>query len=306
MKNAISGYWKLFRNEGLSKTFSSFYDYYYSKYKLKKIKQSGNNLVLTHGCNMEVNPNDEGLSAELLVYGSHEPDTTEFVSTYLKENMVCVDVGANIGYYSTLYSRVVGQNGKVLAIEPSPVNFEYLKNNLKLQNFDNYLVFNCASGDKEDSVRFLVDKRANKCMIVQDENEFPENSNIISVPVRKIDDIITESKVDRVDFLKIDVEGYEWFSIQGGLKTIQKFKPSIQIEIHFNRLGHETTQKILTTLKNENYQIIYHDINSDQRLVDKSQSMKYDIDDFINTNIDLKNINSYKLILESVNNSDRS
>ena len=95
MKNALSGYWKLFRNEGFSKTFSSFYDYYYTKYRLKKIRQSGNNLILTHGCKMEVNPNDEGLSAELLVYGSHEPDTTEFVSTYLKENMVCVDVDTN-------------------------------------------------------------------------------------------------------------------------------------------------------------------------------------------------------------------
>jgi len=305
MKNAISGYWKLFKNEGFSKTVSSFYDYYYAKYKLKKIKQSGNNFVLTHDCKMEVNPNDEGLSAELLLHGSHEPDTTEFVSKHLKENMVCVDVGANIGYYSTLYSKIIGRNGKVLAIEPSPVNFEYLKNNLELQNFDNYLVFNCASGEKEGSVRFLMDKRANKCMIVQNENQVSDTANIISVPVRKIDDIIDESKVDQVDFLKFDVEGYEWFAIQGALKTIQIFKPVIQIEIHFNRLGRENTQKILKILKNENYQIIYHDISSDQRLLDKSKSRAYRIDDFINANIDLKNINSYKLILENVNNSDR-
>mgnify|MGYP001174417940 CR=1 FL=1 len=306
MKHAISGYWKLFRSEGFSKAFSSFYDYYNTRHKLKKIKQSGNNFVVTHGCKMEVNLNDEGLSAELLVHGSHEPDTTEFVSKYLKENMVCVDVGANIGYYSTLYSKIVGRNGKVLAIEPSPVNFEYLKNNLELQNFDNYLVFNCASGETEGTVRFLMDKRANKCMIVQNENEVSNNADIISVPVRSIDDIINESKVDRLDFVKFDVEGYEWFAIQGALKTIHTFRPSIQIEIHFNRLGDENTQKILEILKNENYQIIYHDIKSDQRLIDKSQSMKYDIDDFINTNIDLKNINSYKLILENVNNSDRS
>tara|TARA_B100001750_G_scaffold245496_1_gene265267 strand:+ start:82 stop:996 length:915 start_codon:yes stop_codon:yes gene_type:complete len=304
MKNALSGYWKLLRSEGFSKTFSSFYDYYYTKYRLKKIRQSGNNLILTHGCKMEVNPNDEGLSAELLVHGSHEPDTTKFVSKYLKENIVCVDVGANIGYYSTLYSKIVGQNGKVLAIEPSPVNFEFLKKNLELQNFSNYLVFNCASGDKEGNVRFLMDKRANKCMIVQDETESSNNPDIISVPVRKIDDIIDESNVERVDFLKMDVEGYEWFAIQGALKTIQKFRPSIQIEIHFNKLGHEITQKILNILKNENYQIIYHDISSDQRLSDKSESKKHDLDDFINRNIDLKSINSYKLILENVNNPD--
>ena len=102
----------------------------------------------------------------------------------------------------------------------------------------------------------------------------------------------------------MDVEGYEWFAIQGALKTIRTFRPSIQIEIHFNKLGHEITQKILNILKNENYQIIYHDIRSDQRLSDKSESKKHDLDDFINRNIDLKSINSYKLILENVNNPD--
>ena len=297
MKGAISGYWKIFREEGFLRAFSSFYDYYYSKYKLNKIKQTGNNLVFTHGCKLEVNPDDEGLSAELLVYGSHEPTTTEFISNYLKKNMICVDVGANIGYYSTLYSKIVEKSGKVISIEPSPVNFQYLKNNLELQNFNNFQLFNCACGENQNNVKFLIDKRANKCMVVGDDFS-STTSSIVTIPVRTLDDIVSECQVKNIDFIKMDVEGYEWYAIQGSLETIQKFKPTIQIEIHFNRIGMDITKKLLIYFKKENYKIIYHDIKSDRNLFQKKQNLEYSFDDLMSTNIDLRNMNSFKLIIE--------
>ena len=301
MKNAIIGYWKICRDEGFLRMFSSFYDYYYSKYKLNKIRQTGNNFVFTHGCKIEVNPNDEGLSAELLVHGSHEPDTTKFISNYLKQNMTCIDIGANIGYYSTLYSKIVKNSGKVISIEPSPVNFKYLKNNLQLQNIKNYQLFNCACGAQENNVKFLLDKRANKCMIIQNEKISSDTSTIVTVPVKKLDDIVLESKVQNVDFIKMDVEGYEWFAIQGSVETIKKFKPTIQIEIHFNKLGIDITKKLLTYFKNENYIIIYHDIQSDRNLFQKKQNLKCSFDDLIMMNIDLRNMNSFKLVIEHKN-----
>ena len=301
MKNAILGYWKIFRTDGLTTAFSSFYDYYYYKYKIKKIKNNKKFEVFTHGCFMKVNPNDDGLSTELLVHGSHEPETTKFVSSLINENMICVDVGANIGYYSTLYSKIVGPNGKVISIEPSPINFDYLKKNLELQDFQNYLLFNCACGNEQNQVKFYMDHRANKCQIIEDDDSSHLEKNIISVPLRKIDDIINESNVEMIHFLKIDVEGYEWYAILGAMNTIKKFKPLIQIEIHFNKLGNDLTKKILTILQKENYSLIYHDIDPDQRN-NKSKIQKYDLYDFIEKNIDLKKINSYKLILK--NNED--
>ena len=233
MKNAILGYWKIFRTDGLITTFSSFYNYYYYKYKIKKIKRNKKFEVYTHGCFMKVNPDDDGLSTELMVYGSHEPETTKFVSSLIKEKMICVDVGANIGYYSTLYSKIVGPNGKVISIEPSPINFDYLKKNLELQDFQNSLLFNCACGNEQNQVKFYMDHRANKCQIIEENNSSHLDKNIISVPLRKIDDIINESNVKMVHFLKIDVEGYEWYTVLGAMDTIKKFKPIIQ---NFNRV----------------------------------------------------------------------
>jgi len=302
MKQAISGYWKILKTEGHNRALWSFYSYYYTKYKLKKIKKSNNDLLVkTHGNIIQVNPNDEGLSTELLVFGSHEPDTTEFVSKYLSENMICLDIGANIGYYSTLYSRIVGNEGKVISVEPSPLNFKYLKKNLQSQNQKNFVLFNCACGNSEGKVNFQLDLRANKCKVLDNEIKIDSQSDIIQVPVRRIDDIIKESGINKLDFMKIDVEGYEWNTLQGGMSTIQKFKPTIQLEIHFTRIGYNITKQILEFLKNEGYEVIYDDLDSDEgSWFKKAKKSKRNIDHFFNLDTIKKHKNSFKLILENM------
>ena len=304
MKQAINGYWKILKTDGLKRALWSFYSYYYTKYKLKKIKKySGELLVNTHGNTIQVIPDDEVLSTELLVFGTHEPDTTEFVSRYITKNMVCLDIGANIGYYSTLYSKIVGDGGKVITVEPSPLNFKYLKKNLERQNQKNYLLFNCACGNTEGRVNFQLDLRTNKCKVVENETKIDTASNIIEVPVRKIDNIIKDSGINKLDFMKIDVEGYEWNTLQGGYLTIQKFKPTIQIELHFTRIGSQITHQILEFLKNEKYQVIYHDINGDESSWFKqTKKRKYNINDFFNLENIQKHKNSFKLILENARN----
>jgi FkbM family methyltransferase len=304
MKNAIVGYWKLFCKSGLQRTFWSFYTYYYTKQKLKTARKNGSFVVNTHDCMLNVIPDDDGLSSELLVFGHHEKDTTNFVAKYLKKNMVCLDIGANIGYYSTLYSKIVGKTGQVISIEPSPLNFEYLKKNLDIQNMGNFQIFNCACGDKSENVNFQIDRRGNKCFILTDKTEQLENSEIIRVPVRKIDDIVNEIKLDKIDFLKMDVEGYEWYAIEGGWNTIQKFKPTIQIEIHHKRLGSKKTIGILEKFKNEGYDVIYHDVDADDEgtFFDRKNSENFNIDDFIKMNMIKDYQRSFKLILEFIKN----
>lgn len=301
MKNAIIGYGKIIKESGLKRAIWSFYSYYYTKYKLKSARSKGNFLVNTHGCPLYVIPNDDGLSSELLVFGSHERDTTDFVSNYLKKDMICVDIGANIGYYSILYSKIVGPNGKVISVEPSPVNYEYLNKNLNLQNNKNFQIFNCACGDKEGNVRFHVDNRGNKCFVLNENEQCKSPENVITVPVQTIEKIVNETNLSKIDFLKMDVEGYEWIALQGGWKIIKKFKPTIQIEIHHKRLGTNITQNLLLKFKEEGYEVIFHDIDGDEGTFFKRKNFKnYSIDDFINLKMIKKHQRSFKVILEYI------
>ena len=68
-----------------------------------------------------------------------------------------------------------------------------------------------------------------------------------------------------------------------------------------NKLGIDITKKLLTYFKNENYIIIYHDIQSDRNLFQKKQNLKCSFDDLIMMNIDLRNMNSFKLVIEHRN-----
>ena len=81
------------------------------------------------------------------IYGTHEPLSTHLVLNEIKEKMVCLDLGSNIGYYAVIESNLVGKSGKIFAIEPSPTNFSLLKLNLEKQKMENFSVYNIAIGD---------------------------------------------------------------------------------------------------------------------------------------------------------------
>jgi FkbM family methyltransferase len=298
MKNAVFGYYNIYRKNGIKRAIRSFYEYYYTKFKVNQRKKQGNYIVKTHGCFMEVNPNDEGLSTELIAFGSHEPNTTKFVEKYLKNEMNCIDIGANIGYYSTLYSKKIGKNGKVISIEPSPENFIFLEKNLEMQKMKNYSCYNVACGNYEDTVNFCVDKRANKCFVIENKENMPPNYEIISVPVKTIDQIIKNEQFEKIDFIKIDVEGFELNVLEGAKNLIQKYKPTIQIEIHCPKLGLNISRKILQIFLDESYEIIFFNEKLYKEFKEKEGSKKMNLKNLISYIPNHNQKISFKIIME--------
>lgn len=301
MKNTLIQYWKIFQKEGLRQTIWSFYSYYYTKYKTKNLDKQASLKINLDDREIFVNPNDKGLSTELIVFGSHEPKTTEFIKKYVKKNMVCLDVGANIGYYSTLFSNLIGNEGKIISIEPSPINFQYLKQNLELQNLKNFILLNIACGDSNKQVDFHLNQSGNKSKIVSDEN----SDNIISIEVKTLDELSKDLKLEQIDFLKIDVEGYEWEFINGSKKTIEKFKPTIQIEFH-RSIG-KKLKEIIDFLILNNYKIIFNDIGGDDgNIFSKNNFKNYSITQINDWSIIPKKQNSFKIIAEHYEMKERS
>ena len=81
-------------------------------------------------------------------FGVWEPHVSALISARLKSGDVFCDIGANIGYYTVLAAPIVGDTGKVVAIEPSPATFELLKQNIKLNNADNVRMVRAAVADQ--------------------------------------------------------------------------------------------------------------------------------------------------------------
>ena len=124
LSHAIKNISRYRRRYGIGKGFNACLHYLAVATKKRKINPQ-KNLLQINGSQLEVIPGDKGTSLELLLFNTHEPISTKIVSKLLQPGMVCLDIGANIGYYVSLENSIVGKSGKIIAIEPSPENFEY-------------------------------------------------------------------------------------------------------------------------------------------------------------------------------------
>lgn len=246
----------LIKNGDFNKILKSIKFYFIDKSKRKNLHLNEKQLII-NGCKMRLLPNDEGISSELLIHRIHEPLTTHLISEEIKSGMTVIDIGSNIGYYAILESRLIGKLGKIFSIEPSPINFELLKENLELQDEKNFELYNLAIGDKNEEIEFLVSKKSNWSKIKEKTDIIGENE-VIKVFSKTLDEFCEQNKIESIDLIRMDVEGYEFNIIDGAKKTLKKFKPTIMMEIHKMYLGKEKTKKILEELKRFDYELKYY------------------------------------------------
>jgi FkbM family methyltransferase len=246
---------------GISKTIKGIFFYNYRILRRRFLDLSKEHILNINGHKFATIPNDIGISEELLMFRTHEPLSTKLLSPLLKDGMYCLDVGSNIGYYACLESNAVGNSGKVISIEPSPINYKYLKKNIELQNMSNTEVYNFACGNENGEIEFLVSDRSNWSRVATDKFiDAPPDAILqtIKVPVKTIDFLIQEKSLPRLDFIRMDVEGYEINIVEGMHKTLEKFKPLLHMEIHLFLLGIPETKKLLQNIQKHGYEILYY------------------------------------------------
>jgi FkbM family methyltransferase len=171
-----------------------------------------------------------------LVYNEFEKMETEFVGRLLRRDMTVVDAGAHHGLYTLLASKRVEWDGKVIAIEPSPRECERLEKHLRLNRCSNTELVQCALGeDSGETDLYLVEGAQDWCNSLRPPDvEAPVRT--VRVPVRRLDDVLAELVVSKVDFLKLDVEGAELSVLYGAMKILQKEpRPAILAEVQDTR-----------------------------------------------------------------------
>lgn len=127
------------------------------------------------------------------------------VLPYLKDGDIFVDLGANAGIFTCFAAKRVGPWGRVIAVEPMPEMLECLQQNIAANNFENVTVFPTAVGDKPVMTTLCIHpvNRGASSLVA----DF-DGTNI-EVPVLTLENIVASAGIDRIDFLKIDVEGFE-------------------------------------------------------------------------------------------------
>jgi FkbM family methyltransferase len=172
------------------------------------------------------------LSRQQFVAGCLDPNEFALLDKLLSPGMVFLDVGANEGFYTVFASHRVGNSGSVWAFEPSRRELEHLTANVQLNNPGNVRSFCMALADEDSHAELLVagDEHSGHNTLGQ----FVYESGLLrreSVPVRRLDSLLLENSLARLDFLKIDVEGAEMRVLAGALGALRRFRPMMLLEV---------------------------------------------------------------------------
>jgi FkbM family methyltransferase len=152
--------------------------------------------------------------------GTFEPHETRLVKRHLRPGMTFVDVGANVGYYTALAARqVAGRGGRVIAFEPSPYAFDKL-NSMALNNkLEHVTAVHAGLSDEAGQRRLYLGVGFNNhspTMVAH------ENATVTEIVVVSLDDEMERLGIERIDLIKIDVEGHEPKVLAGAKRLLSE------------------------------------------------------------------------------------
>lgn len=186
---------------------------------------------LEPGVRVWLDPGDL-ISRSILVdrHDRWEADVWNAVAGGLAPGAVMLDIGAHIGYMTLKAARVVGAEGRVIAFEPNPRTADVLRRNIAASGAGNVEVIQAAcAADKGEMVLFVPLGDNSGVTSLAASHAGPATP--VTVPVRRLDDVVEELGLSRVDVIKIDVEGAETLALRGAAKTLTRFRPRLVAEV---------------------------------------------------------------------------
>ena len=215
----------------------SFFHHLY--FKVREIRDRDKVVVKTiDGITYELHLS-EFIDSEIYSYGCFEEDTTRTIKSIVRAGMTVLDIGANIGAHTLAMAKTVGSEGQVIAFEPMAWARKKLRTNIGLNSFTNIVVEKHALSNRTNigSAGFRTSwdryERASDGVV-------PEEAVLFD----RLDNYVENHNLLTVDFIKLDVDGFEYKVLEGAVETIKRFKPTLSME-----LGHWTLEKQGDTLE---------------------------------------------------------
>lgn len=237
--------------------FKNFYEIYHAF----KYKKNINLIKLWNGVVFEIDENFTYDAALLTMYNEIWNDDLYRIfkkkSIFnIKKNDIIIDLGANNGMFSILAARLA-KKGRVIAVEPHPINFEYLQLNIKSSGVKNITTVNKAVDSSFGLKELNTDSFGTHSLIEFYEfgsEKIANAGNKIKIETVTLDGILEEFNFDKIDYLKIDIEGME-YEILGNL-TRTTFKKIKKIVIEYHDYIRPNTKNYIENLLRKNDYIV--------------------------------------------------
>ena len=177
----------------------------------------------------------EGIDFSIYILGGFEPSTLRLYNKLVKSGDVVLDIGANIGSHTLPLAKLVGDNGCVYAFEPTDFAVNKLRNNLNLNPDLVKRVSICQAMLVSNENTLVEQELFSSWPLVGSDNLHEKHKGQLMATVGAsavtLDNFIKENNITQIDFIKLDVDGFEYSVLSGGEKILEIFKPTILMEL---------------------------------------------------------------------------
>ncbi|MFC1756117.1 FkbM family methyltransferase [Patescibacteria group bacterium] len=199
--------------------------------------------------------------------GIYELEQAKFVNNLIKEGYYCVDMGSHVGSMTLLMAKLAGNSGKIWSFEPLNQCCLLLEGSLQKNNFKNTVIINSGLSDKLGKKQAYVFNDSGMAHFDKDDFVIEKSMDTKVLELVTLDGYFEENKISKLDFVKVDVEGYEYKALLGAFNTIKRFSPQMLIEIH----SKDNQKNVYRLLDELGYKIF--DLNNN--LVDRDKEFEH-------------------------------
>lgn len=170
-----------------------------------------------------------GVGKLIFTFGeSYEPELI-YLEKLLDRGKVFIDVGANLGIYALVASKIVGDTGQVVAFEPSTQSFPVLQENIRRNKLPNVSAFPLAASQKRGTAKLFRGPNPAFNSLGKDPSWKEETEDVVT---DSLDSFLSRAGINRVDLIKIDVQGAEELVLRGAMNILTSSHPAVIFEIY--------------------------------------------------------------------------
>ena len=230
----------------------------------------------------------EGIDLAIFAFGQFENETARALASLIQPGAVVLDIGANIGAHTLPLARLVGPSGKVYAFEPTQYAFGKLKKNLAL----NPALVNRVVAEQLRLTNSGGDDAGEIYSSWKVVGQEPRHKKHLGIPKSTqgarsatLNEYCENAGIQKVDFIKLDVDGFEVEVIKGSVSTLRQFRPAICLELSPYVLTERGTsaEELVSLLRECDYQLV--DQKSRNTVIDQDGKLRMEIPDGSGINV---------------------
>lgn len=183
------------------------------------------------GVRMFLPPDWRGVAKLIYAFRDHYEPELAYLEKLLSPGMVFIDAGANFGIYTAMASKAVSEEGRIISFEPSARAYPVLRQNIEINGFKNVLAFPTALSERAGRALLYHHSAVGSDALARD-STFDPNSYAQEIETESLDDVLRRTSVERVDVIKMDVQGAEELALRGASEAIRSMHPAVMFEFH--------------------------------------------------------------------------